>query len=184
MHVLRALSALALTAALVPAGNLSVQPVGDYVPLGYLKVPDRVGDAPQAIDVTSYEITNGRYAVTVALNFKNLDRRRVYRVNAPIDVGLPMRYGYFIEFRHRSDGTWSKKLLWVLVNTDAPGTRLACPGLSLTWSANRAVMRLPRACMSKPNDQKVRVAAYVENWAHRADAMPDGVLYSDWVRRG
>lgn len=61
---------------------------------------------------------------------------------------------------------------------------MRCPGLSLTWSGNRANARLPRACMTKPYDERVRASAYAQNkWQHGDDIPDGGRLFTDWVRR-
>lgn len=148
-------------------------------------VPDTVGDAWRPIDITALGLDNGKQAVTVRLGFRDVDRTRFGRIRVQLDVGRPLRYGYFILLRRRADGSWVRRLMWEPMYSEYSGNDIACPRLRLTWAENQARVRLPRGCMVKRYDERVRASASTENRAHNAgDSVPDGALFTDWVRRG
>lgn len=148
--------------------------------------PDEVGDAPRAVDVSRVSVANTVDAVRIRLDFVDLDRARVGQLTAQVDVGEPMGEGYFLRFRRTPSGTFGERLEWARMYSQSGDDVIPCPGLGLTWAPDRVVMRLPRVCMTRPHDNRVRVQASSGTRPWRpVDSAPDAPrLFTPWVRRG
>lgn len=149
-----------------------------------LFVPDEVGDAPRAIDVTGIRLDNAERAVRIRVYFRDLDRSRIGRMRAQLDVGKPLGDGYFVQFRRLPSGAFSKYLEKAPMYSEYTGNGIACKGLTLTWGEDVADIRLPRACMRGPGE-RVRGEVFIDNRGEtRSDNVPDGALFTSWVDRG
>lgn len=146
---------------------------------------DPRGDAPRGIDVTHLRLGNADHAVRLGLRFADLHRARVRSVRVELDVGKPLGWGYVVTFRRPEPGAFEQKLSWVRLYAEG-GTKLpACDGLRLTWGDDRADVRLPRSCMSKPGDQRVRANVRVTSFGGGHDRVPNGFLtFTRWAKRG
>ena len=145
---------------------------------------DEVGDAVRAVDMTGFRLDNAERAVKIRIFFHDLDRSRIGRMRAQIDTGKPMGYGYFIQFRRRPAGGFSKYLERAPMYSEYSGNGIDCAGLKLTWGKDVADIRLPRACMRHASD-RVRGEVFIDNRTEtRSDNVPDGALFTPWVRRG
>jgi hypothetical protein len=147
-------------------------------------VPDPAGDAPRAVDVTGIRLDNRTHAVRIHLHFADLRRARVRSISSELDAGTALGRGYVLSFERRRSGGFTKQLSWVRLYAEG-GSTLPCAGLRLRWTDDRADIRLPRACMSKPHDQRLRVNVTVVSLARKRDRVPDGFVgFSPWVARG
>ena len=149
-------------------------------------VPDPTGDAPRAIDASRIRVVNAQPAVRIPMHFTDLHRSRVQAVKAELDVGKLLGRGYVIVFKRRESGGFTKRLSWVRLYAEGGTTLPRCAGLKLAWAApDRAVIRLPRSCMTKPHDQRLRANVRVVSRSDRRDRIPDKFLsFSPWVSRG
>jgi hypothetical protein len=162
---------LVTTAAVASAESVAVQ--------------DPQGDAPRAIDVTRMRVDNAEHAVRIHMHFAALNRSRVRVVKAELDVGPLLRRGYVIVFKRRASGGFAKRLSWVRLYAEGGTTLPRCAGLRLTWATDRADLRLPRSCMSKPHDERVRANLTLVSLTQRRDRVPNTFLsFSPWVSRG
>jgi hypothetical protein len=163
--------ALASTAAVASAESIAVQ--------------DPQGDAPPAIDVTRIRVDNAQHAVRIHLHVADLHRSRVRLVRSELDVGPLLGRGYVIVFKRRTSGGFSKQLSWVRLYAEGGTTLPRCAGLKLTWATDQADIRLPRSCMSKPHDERVRANVTLVSLTHKRDRVPNKFLsFSPWVSRG
>lgn len=169
--------ALALTVALITSGTIAFA--------GSVAVSDPTGDAPRAIDVTRLRVENARHAVTIHIRFADLNRARVRLIRSELDVGKQLGWGYVIVFKRRRSGGFAKQLSWVRLYAEGGTTLPRCAGLRLVWADNRADIQLPRACMSKPHDERVRSNVTITSLTKKRDFIPDNLLsFTPWVPRG
>ncbi len=169
-------------AAVAVAVAVTVSGVPSYA--DSICVPDEVGDTIRPIDMSGIRIDNAERAVRIRIAFRDLDRSRIGRVRVQLDTGKPMGDGYFIQFRRRASGGFSKYLVQAPMYGEYSGDGIACRGLGLTWGKNVAVIRLPRACMRHASD-RVRGEVFIDNRGEtRSDNVPDGALFTRWLPRG
>lgn len=163
--------ALVTTAAVASAESVAVQ--------------DPKGDAPRAIDVTRIRVDNAQHAVRIHMHFADLHRSRVRLVRSELDVGKLLGRGYVIVFKRRGHGGFAKRLSWVRLYAEGGTTLPPCARLKLTWANDRADISLPRSCMSKPHDERVRANVMLVSLTHKRDRVPNKFLsFSPWVARG
>lgn len=175
-QIKRAGVVLALAAAVTAAG------VPSYA--DSICVPDEVGDTIRPIDMSGIRIDNAERAVGVRIYFRDLDRSRIGRMRVQLDTGKPMGEGYFIQFRRRASGGFSKYLVQAPMYGEYSGDGITCKGLELTWGRNVADIRLPRSCMTHASD-RVRGEVFIDNRGEtRSDNAPDGALFTRWLPRG
>lgn len=145
---------------------------------------DETGDAVRAIDMTGMRLDNAAHAVRIRIYFADLDRSRIGRIRAQVDTGRPLGLGYFVEFRRRPAGGFSRYLEKAPMYGEYTGNGIACHGLTLSWGKDVADIRLPRTCMKGASD-RVRGEVFVDNLREtRSDNIPDGALFTRWVPRG
>lgn len=148
-------------------------------------VQDPKGDAPRAIDVTRVRVDNAQHAVRIHVHFADLHRSRVRLLRSELDVGKPLGRGYVIVFERRASGGFAKRLSWVRLYAEGGTTLPRCAGLKLTWADDRADIRLPRSCMSRPHDERVRANVTLVSLTHQRDRVPNKFLsFSPWVSHG
>lgn len=171
-----AISLLATILLVTTAGAASAESVA---------VQDPPGDAPRAIDVTRIRVDNAQHGVRIHLHFADLHRSRVQLVMAELDVGPLLGWGYVIVFKRHAPGGFAKRLSWVRLYAEGGTTLPRCAGLRLTWATDRADIRIPRSCMSKPHDERVRANLTLVSVTHKRDRVPNRFLsFSPWVSRG
>ncbi|GAB3261344.1 hypothetical protein [Nocardioides dilutus] len=148
-------------------------------------VPDPTGDAPRAIDATGMRVDNAQHAVRIRLHFGDLRRSRVRSVTVEMDVGKLLGRGYVIVFERRASGGFTKRLSWVRLYSEGGTTLPRCARLRLAWTKDRADIRLPRSCMSKAHDERVRANVRIVSVTQRRERVPNKFLtFSPWVSHG
>ena len=174
-HFTRATAATALA--------LAITTVGPAATAAVTSSDDPRGDARTAFDITNLRVSNNERAVRIQLDFADVRRARIGSVTAQVDTGKPMRDGFFIEFQRDDEGGWTKQLQRAPMYGETGDDTIRCVHLTLTWSRDRAVIRLPRRCMGDVTD-RIRAAAAVENARSSQGDNAPRELFTKWVRRG
>jgi hypothetical protein len=174
-HITRAAAATAIAVAITTAGPAAFAET--------TSAEDPRGDSRRAFDITSIRLANNERAVRIRLDFVDVDRSRIGSVTAQVDTGRALGDGLFIEFRRDGEGGWTKQLQRAPMYGEAGDDTIRCVHLTLTWSKDQAVIRLPRRCMGDVTD-RVRAAAAVENSRSSQGDNAPRQLFTAWADRG